>query len=959
MSSTAPTPADTPAPKPKAKRAIGPKLRVLLYVLFVIVALLGANSIYLSSITFLEWLRGETYQNYFYQLMFLAHLVLGLVLILPFIVFGLVHMRNTMNRKNRRAVNVGYALFAVCLTVLITGLMLMRVGNFDLKHPLSRSVVYWLHFICPLLAGWMYWLHRLVGPKIKWRIGLAYVGVVGVVTIFMVVSHTQDPRLWNVAGPKEGEKYFKPSLAKTATGNFIPAKTMMMEDYCLKCHQDAHKQWADSAHHFSSFNNPAYLASIRETREVSLKRDGNVQASRWCAGCHDPVPFFSGAFDNPHYDLVKDPTSQAGITCTTCHSITHVNSTRGNADFTIEEPIHYPFAFSDNPVLQWVNNQLVKAKPSFHKKTFLKDFHKTAEFCSTCHKVSLPKELNHYKEFLRGQNHYDTYLLTGVSGHSARSFYYPPKSKDNCAECHMPLARSNDFGANLFGGQELSIHNHLFPAANTGLAWLKNLPEVEKIHTDFLKDSLRVDIFGLKEEGSINGKLHAPLRPEVPKLVPGKKYLLETVLRTLKLGHLFSQGTVDSNEIWVDVTVKSGDIVIGRSGGIDETSEVDKWSHFINVFMLDREGNRINRRNPQDIFVPLYNNQIPPGAAGVVHYELQLPDKLDAPVTIEVKLQYRKFDQEYMEFVTEKSEEGDAPIRGHERGKKYRNPLPIVTICQDKMTLPVEGVEVAVEQPKMEIPLWQRWNDYGIGLFLKGKAELRQAEEAFKEVEKLNRFDGPLNLARTYYTEGRLDEMVEVLKRASEAKDPPAPPWTLAWLTGLANREQGHLVEAQKNFRKVLEDRTPEMIEKGFDFSIDIEVINLLGVTQFDLAKQIRDPAREAEKKELLRQAVESFQKTLKVDSENIAAHYNLHLLYAQLGETKLAEEHQKLHSIYKLDENAADRAISLARQKYPWGNHAAEPLVIYSLNRSGAPGLQAAAGVGATEVLTASGEAR
>ena len=48
---------------------------------------------------------------------------------------------------------------------------------------------------------------------------------------------------------------------------------------------------------------------------------------------------------------VNHPTSQAGITCTVCHAITNVNSTRGNADYTIEEPLHYPFAYSDNAVL--------------------------------------------------------------------------------------------------------------------------------------------------------------------------------------------------------------------------------------------------------------------------------------------------------------------------------------------------------------------------------------------------------------------------------------------------------------------------------------------------------------------------------------------------------------------------------------------------------------------------------
>ena len=122
----------------------------------------------------------------------------------------------------------------------------------------------------------------------------------------------------------------------------------MNDQYCQKCHADVHAQWSDSVHRFSSFNNPPYLASVTETREVALKRDGNVQASRWCAGCHDPVPFFSGAFDDPKFDTINHPTAHAGITCTVCHAITNVNSTRGNADYTIEEPLHYPFAFSDN-----------------------------------------------------------------------------------------------------------------------------------------------------------------------------------------------------------------------------------------------------------------------------------------------------------------------------------------------------------------------------------------------------------------------------------------------------------------------------------------------------------------------------------------------------------------------------------------------------------------------------------
>ncbi len=71
----------------------------------------------------------------------------------------------------------------------------------------------------------------------------------------------------------------------------------------------------------------------------------------------------------------------------------------------------------------------IKAKPEMHKKTFLKDVIKDPKFCSTCHKVGLPIGVTHYKDFVRGQNHYDSYLLSGVSGHGAQSFYYPDVAK--------------------------------------------------------------------------------------------------------------------------------------------------------------------------------------------------------------------------------------------------------------------------------------------------------------------------------------------------------------------------------------------------------------------------------------------------------------------------------------------------------------------------------------------------
>ncbi|HBI46607.1 MAG TPA: hypothetical protein DDY78_27705 [Planctomycetales bacterium] len=1058
--------------------ALGPALKALLIVLFILTALLSVTGVYLGAIRFVEWQAAKTYTNQFTLWMVLAHIVGGLVFVAPFLIFGFTHWATAWKRKNRLAVRLGITLFIVGNLVVVSGLALIQLSGW-LQLPtgsIGRILVYILHLATPVFAAILYIMHRRAGPDIKWSWGGGFGVVVVVFVAAMIVMHMQDPRQWYAQGSKDGEKYFEPSKTRTTDAKFIPAKALMMDAYCLKCHKDIYNDHIHSAHKFSSFSNPTYLFSVQETREAGRKRDGNVQGSRWCAGCHDQVPFLSGSFEDPrqdpHYDAGRDQDrvqqyeevenvlnkrmdarnsaiSSAGISCTVCHAMTNVNSTTGNGDYTIEEPTHYPFAYSDNSVLQWVNNQLVKAKPEFHKQTFLKPFHKTAEFCSTCHKVNLPVELNHYKEFLRGQNHYDTYLLSGVSGHGARSFYYPPEAKTNCAQCHMPLQPSADFGSKDFDGSGVRKgHGHWFPGGNTGLPSLLSLDpnhpddaeafrRQSQRQADFLRGvdpegkdkKLRIDIFGLKPGGTVNGELIAPLRPKLPPLKPNSTYLIEVVVRTLALGHPFTQGTVDSNEVWVDFTASSGGKVIGRNGGLkdgNDAGELDPWAHRLNVLMLDRDGNRINRRNPQDIFTPLYNHQIPPGAGQVIHYQLTTPADLTAPVELSVKLRYRKFDFEYLSLV----------YGGADKVPK----TPVVDLCEDKVVLPVEGGLAAPEQTSPIKPAWQRWNDYGIGCAIEGgiglkKGEFRQAEEAYKHLLPLDpaeakgaRWNGHVNLARIYIDEGRWDEAVAALK-AAKTDDPPAPWWLLAYHNGLVNLQNFRSKEgfdaAIADFEQIL-DPNNQPRERGFDFTKDYVVIDLLGGALFQRAQVETDPA--ALDAFLLR-AVGQYEKTLLLDSEDLDAHYGLSQCFDQLGhssppgdfdlgdsktdeatlqslvnlltdgaaekkarleaaarleeavialgqqpadakapkrmryealvkqiepffhqkgdaETNAAASralyvlHRELHAIFKPDDLAASQTAKVYREKHPAADKAANAVVIYELNRAGAPGL-------------------
>lgn len=907
--------------------AVGKKLGFVLNLNILLLVFLSVTAVYLAFVTLSGYLFNDSFENYTYLWAFLVHLIIGFIFIVPFCVFSIIHIRNTIRRKNFKAVKSGFILITFWLITIISGLILTRIeGVFVVRNPYIRTGAYWFHVLSPITAALYFMIHRKSGRPLKVRRGVLWLSFSMLMICTLGAIHFFESFTEENTRPDDNRNLFFPSLAGTASGKHISAELLMMDSYCRECHSDIHKSWQHSMHKFSSFNNPAYRFTVNETMEVLRKRDGNAKGVRFCAGCHDPVPLFSGRLDNPDFDDQKDITAQAGITCTVCHRIKKIKSVIGNSDFIIEEPVHYPFTFSENKMLKWINHQLVKAKPEFHKKTFAAPVQKKTEFCGTCHKVHIPEEVNRYK-WLRAQNHYDSFLMSGVSGHGVASFYYPEKAKENCTSCHMQLVESEDFGADFFDDSgRLKVHDHMFPSANTAVPHLAGLPpEVEKAHKKFLKSRVRVDIFGMKEGGTITGALTAPLRPALPVLNPGETYLLETVVRTLDIGHAFTQGTSDSNQIWLELTLVAGGKTVGRSGGMDVGGRVDPWAHFLNAYVLDREGRRIDRRNGQDIFVPLYDHQIPPGAADVIHYKFRVPSGLKDAVRITARLKYRKFDTTYMRYIF---------------GADYNNRLPVTVLAEDSLVLPVSGGNDGIFPDSRDIEEWERWNDYGIGLLRKGtkgsrKGELRQAESAFKKVESMNKSLGALNLGRVYFKEGRLDDAVAALRKAAESEK-PAYPWTITWFTALVNKQNGYFDDAIEGFSRLVKTDFAEAKRRGFDFSLDVRLHNEFGQTLFERARLERGKSRKKSRELFLREALKRFKAALEIDPENVTAHYNLSLIYAQLELVEKADVHRALHSRYRIDDNARDRAFSIHRADNPPADHAAEAIVIYDLNRPG-----------------------
>ena len=262
-------------------------------------------------------------------------------------------------------------------------------------------------------------------------------------------------------------------------------------------------------------------ASLRIVQQPVLSEINRVHAehqrykgSKWCAGCHDHAVFFNGRFEKPIKDQIDTPEAQNGLGCVSCHSITRVDSTMGNGGFTIEYPPLHDLASSRNKYIRAMDYFLTYLDPEPHRKTFMKPFMRldSAEYCSTCHKVHLDVPVNNYR-WIRGFNDYDNWQASGVSGQGARSFYYPPKTS-TCAQCHMPLVKSNDPG-----NRDGMIHSHRFAAANTAVAYVnKDEKQLEETKSFLTNGFISVDIFSASAVDSTPGQPDMRRRSEGPQL---------------------------------------------------------------------------------------------------------------------------------------------------------------------------------------------------------------------------------------------------------------------------------------------------------------------------------------------------------------------------------------------------------------------------------------------------------
>ena len=811
-------------------------------------------------------------------------------------------------------------------------------------NTLAHRWVLWLHIALAVAAaamvGWLVLRDRVAGfSKAGFAVSAGlFLLLPAVGAVYARIFPNPSHRIVNPVSPplsmdQEGggaKNPFAPSSAQTNTGKIIPSNFFMDSEACGKCHKDIYEQWKSSAHHFASFNNQFYRKSIEYMQDVV-----GTRPSKWCAGCHDHAVFFNGKFDRPIKEQMDTEEAHAGLGCMSCHAIVHVNSTMGNADFTVEYPALHELASSKNRYIAAADYFLTYLNPEPHRQTFLKPFMRESEFCSTCHKVHLDVPVNGYR-WIRGFNDYDNWQASGVSGQGARSFYYPPKPQV-CADCHMPLVASGDPG-----NRDGKVHSHRFPAANMAVAYANQDREQMDTVEKFLKSGfITVDIFAVAPSEAIRGeqemrrrtgevqanttfatgeeaeqstpvtirevgKISAPADAAGTVLEPGSTARVDVVVRTRKIGHFFPGGTVDSFDIWLELQATDADgRVIFWSGSVEDNGKgpVEPGAHFYRSYQLDAEANPINKRNAWQARSLLYVRLIPPGAADVAHYRVSVPKDARGPITFHAKLNYRKFSWYYTQFAyagQAKPGQDAALLSKDHNGLEYefakasipanvsgqirdRIPdLPIITLAEAQCAMPLGKPEWKVVPRKADR---ERWNDWGIGLLLQG--DLKGAEFAFQKVTEVEPgyADGWLNVARTLIQEGETDRAKPYIEKALQTDSSLARIW---FFKAAIQKADGDYDGALASLEKV-----------RAQYPRDRVALNQMGRLLF-LKRQYKA-------------AVAVLQGVAAVDPEDVQMHYTLMLCYRGLGDMASAEREDALFRRFKADE--ASQAITERRR--------------------------------------------
>jgi len=665
-----------------------------------------------------------------------------------------------------------------------------------------------------------------------------------------------------------------PGNAAVEGKDFLPASAYPDAAYCGHCHQESYHEWRQALHS-NSFRTPFYRTSVN-----ILIRTKGIEFARHCDSCHNPVGLLAGSLTQ---DATMDRSfDRDGLTCMTCHSIQNVDTKLGNGSFVMgvpavmvdEEGKRIPGMVPDSEILAHLDR---------HSKAVMQDIYHSPVFCSACHKANFPPTLNGYK-WIRAFTTYDEWQSSKFSRQNPLTFYSADFT--TCQACHMKreAIKLPDPGA-----KNGTLASHRWMAGNTAVPFYYGFDEQMQKTVEFLKSGnyLNVDIFALKQ--GENDKLVAPLGSVPFKLNPAQPVEAYVVIQNKNIGHSLVPEVRDLYEAWVKFTVTdSTGATIYASGFLKPDGMLEPGAHSFTNRPVDLTGDFVDNHKVWTIHSVAYDNTIQAGRSALVRYEFLLPKELKGPMTITAAVEYRHLRQSYLNNVLGE----DHPA------------YPVVELASRSRTIKL-GDNAAEPPLPTDNPDWMRWNNLGIAYI--DQQQYDDALNAFQQVIRLrpDYKDGYINNGVTLIEWEKYSEARAPLEKALSLKPDDA---RALYYLALVERRERHSEAEVSDLQKVIAQ-----------YPNSRDARRELGISYYQ-------QHRAAE-------AMEQFKALQAIDPDDVAAHYNLAILYRRMGDKQAASREAALYAIKRVDPAAPTYSLDFLRkhpeisnESVPWHKHSNVP---------------------------------
>jgi len=386
-----------------------------------------------------------------------------------------------------------------------------------------------------------------------------------------------------------------------------------------------------------------------------------------------------------------------------------------------------------------------------------------------------------------------------------------------------------------------------------------------------------VDIFGIEKEGAAataaDQVLVAPLGLTAFSLTPGETLVADVVIQNKGIGHSFIPEQRDFYEAWVDFAVKDGSgKILAESGFIQSDGNLDPAAHSFTSRLINNKGELNDLHQIWHNRVLAYNNTIQSGRSQLVRYRFRLPKEITGQVLLTATVKYRRFNQHFIDYAMNE--------------KHY--PQPVIEMASETKSFKI-GENPPQPPDPTENKEWMRWNNYGIALL---DAQQYQASvNAFERVAALRPeyADAFTNMAIAEISWERYNDAKSNLAKALTLL--PGDPRVL-YYRAQVERNAGQVREAIADLEAMLAKyhRSRDGLrELGFSY-----------YQQHDYAA-----ARSA------------YERLQAVDPDDLAAHYQLAILYRRLGEKQKAAIESAKFADQKDDPGASTYALEFL-SKHP-----------------------------------------